>query len=390
MRRHVGAASAPRWSCTRLSQSLFLLLGFLSGPALADGKMYWREKVPPSIPYQRALILFRDGSETLILQSKYELPKAGEQNVIGWVVPVPAAPELASLPADDASWLFWKLSLLTEPRVTRIRGILIPALAAGIGSLAIVVLVLCLLSYPVGHFRPLSPRARQIRDFAETWALRGFALSLIVLFYSWMTPTLGRPRSVEVVNAQRVGIYDVSVLRATDAQALTTWLGAHELYFGPEDTTAFAAYVAKGWCFTVALLNPTADQKLNEVVREGLAAPLILRFPVAAPVYPVVLTGTGGYDTEMLIYLASDRKMTAGGRLTLRYAGISESGIPTWPFAKTQPLEFFPDSFFDAKVPLYPWLCKFKERLTPAQMRQDIVFTPDLDPSPYREHRVQW
>ena len=37
-----------------------LVLLAMSHPALADGKMYWTEKIPPTIPYQRALILFKD------------------------------------------------------------------------------------------------------------------------------------------------------------------------------------------------------------------------------------------------------------------------------------------------------------------------------------------
>ena len=37
-----------------------LVLLAMTHPALADGKMYWTEIIPPTIPYQRALILFKD------------------------------------------------------------------------------------------------------------------------------------------------------------------------------------------------------------------------------------------------------------------------------------------------------------------------------------------
>lgn len=35
-------------------------------------------------------------------------------------------------------------------------------------------------------------------------------------------------------------------------------------------------------------------------------------------------------------------------------------------------------------------LCKFKGRLTPEQMKQDLEFTPSPDNEPYRERLIVW
>ena len=42
-----------------------ILLLYFAGTSFADGKIFAREKVPPLIPYQRAIIIHKDGRETL-------------------------------------------------------------------------------------------------------------------------------------------------------------------------------------------------------------------------------------------------------------------------------------------------------------------------------------
>lgn len=86
-----------------------------AGSAMADGIMVVREEIPPKIPYQRALILFDKGVETLVLQSRYKLPDGQEESVLGWVVPVPAVPEVASIPAYDAHVVFGLLDFFLQP-----------------------------------------------------------------------------------------------------------------------------------------------------------------------------------------------------------------------------------------------------------------------------------
>jgi len=98
------------------------------------------------------------------------------------------------------------------------------------------------------------------------------------------------------------------------------------------------------------------------------------------------LTGTGGFETEILIYLASSTKMTAGDRLTLQFAGATfPRHLLQWPSADVEP-----EGFFDLGKMNYPYLCKFKDKLTPGEMTEDIVFSEAEDDKPYREHIIKW
>ena len=59
--------------------------------SIADGKFYYREKIPSDIPFQRAILLFDGEIETLIVQSKYQ----SSLDEFGWVIPTPSFPEVS-------------------------------------------------------------------------------------------------------------------------------------------------------------------------------------------------------------------------------------------------------------------------------------------------------
>ena len=100
--------------------ALAAVVGILVANARGDGKFFVPEKVPPGVPYQRALLIFHDDSETLILQSKYDLRQSVAVDSLGWVVPVPAVPEIASAWPDMARHCFRKAALRTQPDLFRI------------------------------------------------------------------------------------------------------------------------------------------------------------------------------------------------------------------------------------------------------------------------------
>jgi hypothetical protein len=358
-----------------------LIIAATAAQSLADGKMFWRESIPPKIPYQRAAILFDEGIETLILQSRYEILEGDENATLGWVVPVPAVPEVASMPADVARHLFFFLSMNSRPRVTKIAPTLFAFLFFAVAGLSLLTLLLCLLSFVV----PLPQWFKSRRGKLARYSVWGLLSCLLLVLILPAFATAGRSLGVDVIAEHRVGIYDVSVVRSDDTGDLIGWLNKHDFKFEDKDTATFESYVSNGWCFVVAVINPSAGDEERRIVSEGLAAPLILRFPHANPIYPLALTGTGGFETEMLIYLASSTKMTCKDRLTLRFAGpMRERNLELLSF------DIDPEGFFDPEKMNYPYLCKFKDRLTPDKMTADIVFTKAEDDEPYREHIVKW
>lgn len=367
----------------RIAAALVILVAATAAQALADGKLFWREKIPPTIPYQRALILFDEGTETLILQSRYAVSEARTNSNLGWVVPVPAEPEVASMRADHTTRLFHRLSMYSPPKITSIRPIVFTCVILAL----LLVLVRVTLFYLASFALPPGVYRRK-RHLLLCLLLVGFAgwLWLLVGYLS----SLGQAgqaegAGVDVIAEHRAGVYNVKVVRSDEAGALVDWLNTNEFEYGAEDIAAFESYVSKGWCFVVAIVDPTRKGDGHRAVSQGLAAPLILRFPHERPVYPVALTATGGFKTEILVYLASATKMSCDDRLTLRFAGE----IPRSPHMQLLPYTE-PQGFFDPATLDFQYLCKFKDRLTPEEMTEDIVFTEAEDETSYREHIFKW
>ena len=371
---------------------LLVLAALLAGsvPVLADGVFYWSESIPPEIPYQRALLVFDGGYETLIVQSKYRMSSAATDE-FGWVVPVPSVPELASVEPGMADALFYELGDLSQPRVTRV--------SDTVWSLVVITCVfvtpgagmLLLLLVVASFFTPgLELIRRRRKLFAALSVLLLFiaacsisAVALSTLFMRPMSDAGGH--AVDVIREEQVGIYDVQVVKAGDAGDLIGWLGENRFQFDAEDRRVFDDYLRRGWCFVVARVDPARSVD-DRFTAEGLVAPLILRFQTADPVYPLALTAMAGSDTQVLLYVLGENKWQHDGRLDLEYAGNVHLSL--LEAVCREALPDMPAGCF-AHGPL-SYLCKFKGTLTPAQMAEDLVFGPAGDDEPYRKHITTW
>lgn len=350
---------------------LAFVLTLMLGTVWGNGKFY-RERVPADVPYQRAVIRFEEGTETLILQSQYKTAGITEMDSLAWVVPVPSVPELASMSADEANNLFFLLSIFSQPTV------IYTALIAF--TVIITAMVLFIYFRYITRFFKLLHKSG-INPLIVNLLHITAATFIVVLAIIFLTPIMGST-GVDLLNAETVGIYDVKVIKGENAGAVTQWLSDNGFGFNEKDSRVFEQYVKKGWCFVAAKIRGDADPNSTETVSEGLAAPLILRFAAKEAVYPMALTGTTQSDTTILLYVFSDHKMDCEQRLILTYFHKKSRNLPLSPKDSTT---LDPAGFFDDVYGKTWKMSKFKETLTPEQMQDDLIFRQAKNDKTYRE-----
>ena len=348
--------------------------------AMADGKFYVLDETPVGVPYQRALIIHDGATETLLLQSVYLISDQTPATEIAWVVPVPAIPELGSTSHDDAWDVFIPLSALTVPRVTRVGTVLWIVLPWAVA----LTISVCLISWLIG--RPKRwPTRRWHLDPRLSIALIVFSLAFLVVCLLPARRDFGIKDLVNVIEYAQVGVYDVHVLRSTDATALLDWLRNGGFHFNDADKAVLDDYIERGWYFVASKVRVDEDHHEEALVADGLVAPLMLKFNTPQPVYPLALTATVGRPTELLLYVISRSKVTCDDRLNTAHAGPTYSGLldPLIDYAE-------PPHLVSASMVDFRYVTKFKGTLNSDEMKKDLVFSPAPDDEPVREHVVMW
>ncbi|MGE5609112.1 MAG: DUF2330 domain-containing protein [Bacillota bacterium] len=356
-----------------LGTLVFLAVLCTSSPTSANGCKFPEAAYPaiPSIPTQRALIIHRDGQETLIVESSYDTPSP----TVGWVLPLPAEPTKLEV-ADPG--LLTSLSMSLGPRITHDLDDLWTAPA-----LALVFAALCCLDLIA---------TRPPRRFRFTRV----ALYLVLLLFlaSIMLPSLSTPAGIEPLEGvqelriQRIGSYDVSILLADRAAALSDWLTAKGLQPLPAQAIPIVDdYIARHWCFAVAQLR-----------REGAGAatphPIQATFPCSSPIYPMRLTSLAPGKTQVELFIIADQQASAPGfHLVAADRYILDSGGPQYSNG-AELIPYFRSTATDLiaghpDVVSLMWnnciVTRLSAELTPAQMDRDI----DLHLAacqPFREH----
>jgi len=346
---------------------MVVLLAVICATVDADGK-YWPERAypkPPSIPTQRALLVYRGGQERLIIESALD----GEGQSFGWVIPLPSAPTELSVATPG---ILDTLEYVTQPRIAHDQGdvfltlMMVVVLAALFGGQA------------------LSTRRRPSIIFSA------FLVILMFVVSSMFLPALGRSaamsaNSVRVLQASVIGSYDVTVLEATDSSALDTWLRDNGFAaLSDEEKRIVGDYIKDKWVFVASKLRRDGT---------GLSVPhpISMAFNSANPVYPMRLTAASGGPVALDLYVVADGRASCS-RLKTAFSDSYNGPMNGQQFGHDGAKCYDGDSFgvvgHEALVALF-WnrctLTKLSANLTPQDMRKD--FAVGLSAArPYRRH----
>ena len=351
-----------------------LVLVILCGTALGNGV-----KMPkigfakmPEIPRQRALISYRNGVETLVVESAY----ITDSPEVGWILPIPAEPQSIEVADRD---VLASVAMCMRPRVVHDLGREIEGAWFALG-----IVLICSIAAIA------SVRDPTRRFWSGHWWLNAAVVGIfLLLLISVMLPSLSAGggsasiAGISELSVQRVGGYEVATLRAKDASALQDWLREKGLAEAPAASVPLINdYAKQGWVFLVAKLA-------RDGAGMSAAHPLAVKFAAQKPVFPMRLTSLAGTTTQVDLYVAAEGAATADGfvvKSSDRYAHIAGDRIAAehYEAAKTRLAIGSPDAA------RYLWdgciITHLSASLTPEeQMKRDVRMAVSPLTRPHRE-----
>lgn len=309
--------------------SLFLLL-LLPLAALADGIF-----IPPvafpakiSIPDQRALICYSNGTERLVIETRF----TGSGTNFAWVVPLPSQP----IVEEATTGLFPTLQYLFRPQIIHD----VPHYYAGILALIGIGYLLCFVR-PTGQLKwtdilacicvgagAASASHREIFNagsflFVTVVMLGGVVLIRIgqnsplsvfglmfLLFFclaGLFLPAASRginpmvsADGISILDRKIVGILETTTIGSHDARALQGWLSENGYAIPTNSAPVVAGYVKDGWVFVAMKVR-----RANAAPDTSTPQPVSFTFRTDKPVYPMRLTGLNDRPLRVDLYIFS-------------------------------------------------------------------------------------
>ncbi len=231
----------------------------ITGNLFADGCFFRakEEQVGNSAesPNQRALIIFDNNRETMVVQVKYQ----GEANRFSWVLPVPSIPEENSIITVSDS-IFSHLHDITQPKLF------------------------------IYSTQGKSKGTMGGRDSGDAEA-----------FYD---------NEVIIWENLQVGPYEIAVISSPTSMALIEWLAKNDYDFPEEAQNIVEFYTQKNWYFVAIRVNVSNQlAKNNSTYQAGLPA-IKMTFKTEKPVFPLRISElTSAEKNEIEIYVVNKHRM---------------------------------------------------------------------------------
>ncbi|MGD8344750.1 MAG: DUF2330 domain-containing protein [Desulfobacterales bacterium] len=256
--------------------------------ALADGFFIpeVRENLP-DIPIQRAVVKYREGTETLIIESTL----SGSGKHFGWIIPVPGEP----LRFEKVSpGLLKTLSAQIGPKINHAR------LDRGLYGLPMSVFFAILVA--IGCFAVVLWGKKGVFGFLLVFFLFVIGFPMFISYRAASPPGSIVDSLVEIKHRETVGNYEVFVLDARNSLEFDQWLKDSRFSTLPERALPIIDhYIEDGWYFVVAKLQTTGDGA-------STPHPVLLEFETDNPVYPMQLTALPDTNVHLEIFVIADKQ----------------------------------------------------------------------------------
>ncbi len=192
---------------------------------------------------------------------------------------------------------------------------------------------------------------------------------------------------VDVIRHEVIGAYDVMVVQADDGAALTDSLTAWGfLHVGNAEQAEvlLADYVARGWSFVTMTVDSAAFAQTYPPdyygyhVHGGLQ-PIQLTFAASAPVYPMRLSSlSASWTTRVVVFACAEHRLEFAGA-TVTYANrFGEDELAavnrSWPTAA-------------ARLRPGRFLTRLERTMDPTTMSADLVLTRAPDDDEFQQIR---
>ena len=256
------------------------------------------------LPEQKAAILWDGTNETMIISTKISSDNFSD---MAWIIPIPSnsTPEVNEGDIE----IFYEIALDFGEwgggdYYFPIESCLISFFIFAIGVLG---LILLLLKRKIKLFIPLL-----------LFSIILIIISLIIGFYvimDYMVIGAGdEVYDVEIIEIKKVDIYDVAVLKATNATNLVDWLNNNDFVVPLSAIPVLQDYCNQSdFYFVVNKINltnmyttPEEIQNATDDLQDGVATPLQITFQPEQPFYPMKMSSINSGDTSVHVYFISN------------------------------------------------------------------------------------
>jgi len=207
---------------------------------------------------------------------------------------------------------------------------------------------------------------------------------------------------VTVLERKVVGVYDIAILAASDADALSVWVNKNGYTFPKKRRDVLEYYTKKSW-FYVAMRIDRKALKSDEVKKlsTGELQPIRFSFASKEMVYPLKISSINAGETKVLLYILSDAPMVVKNeqeedRLSIEqnitHYSIFDSRFTDLKYGTFRKVssEELPFTWEALELPSNARLslCRYEAVYKTEQMKDDLTFVR-FEPFPYWEKKLR-